>query len=773
MQFSVQPFFGNVWWIAGAAAVFVVLALRMRDPRLTRKQALVMAAIRLAVLLIVCLALLRPGVTYSRQLGPTGKIAVLLDQSASMQLPSGTDTRTRWQAAIDLLGDLADAQDELPKNVAVELLTFDASVQSRGGSGEGATSSLAVAIDELPKTPPGAVTDLAGPLQSVADGSSDLPLQSIVWISDAIQTAEPSGVSPQQIARRLAESNVPLYLVGVGPRSGAEQSLDQWVDSLPEQVDAFSKNTVDLNGLLKVVGLTNRPLTLMTIVKDENGREISRQRQTLTPNRLEQTLPFTAAVTAPEPGSYEVEVVAAPVEGEATVLNNQQTTFMNVRRSGLRLLYVEGQPRIEQKFIRRALADSPDLQVDFLSLLENTRSQWPVDLPSLVDLNAYDCFLIGDIDSRALAGASLEAIAARVAGGAGLITLGGYHAYGPGGYDETALSDVLPVSLEGFPRQQFGPPNLEAHLPGPIQLQVRQPHPIFDLAGRAARGGDAASDPTGDAAAADWSELPPLLGASRMGTVLQQPGVSILAEGSRGEPLVIASAFEEGRVLAIAFDSSYVWWLGGYSDLHRRFWRQAVLWAMKPVEREPGLAITMDRRRLSVGGEADYEIEWTGPNEGDPMPPGLRTRLQPLGQVPRPLETRLTAPAVAEGSVDELAQPGRYEIIAEVEGPGGELYRERLPFDVVDNTAELLRGTPDWALMNQMAELNREAGGQLLTADQFDSLLELLKRTAERSSVELVQSHHLGEGELDSWLAYLLLAGLLSTQWYLRKRWSA
>ena len=82
MQFSVQPFFGSVWWIAGAAAVFVVLALRMRDPRLTRKQSLVMAAIRLAVLLIVCLALLRPGVTYSRQLGPTGKIAVLLGSSA-------------------------------------------------------------------------------------------------------------------------------------------------------------------------------------------------------------------------------------------------------------------------------------------------------------------------------------------------------------------------------------------------------------------------------------------------------------------------------------------------------------------------------------------------------------------------------------------------------------------------------------------------------------------------------------------------------------------
>ncbi len=88
---------------------------------------------------------------------------------------------------------------------------------------------------------------------------------------------------------------------------------------------------------------------------------------------------------------------------------------------------------IEQKFIRLALSDSEDLQVDHFPLLQNTRSRWPVnELANYLTDDTYDCIILGDVDSEALGFDVVQAIVNRVSRGAGLIVLGGYHSLGPG-----------------------------------------------------------------------------------------------------------------------------------------------------------------------------------------------------------------------------------------------------------------------------------------------------------------------------------------------------
>ena len=55
----------------------------------------------------------------------------------------------------------------------------------------------------------------------------------------------------------------------------------------------------------------------------------------------------------------------------------------------------------------------------------------------------YDCFVLGDLDYRAIDAAGAKAIADQV--GAGLVTLGGFSSYGAGGWDESPLSEILPI----------------------------------------------------------------------------------------------------------------------------------------------------------------------------------------------------------------------------------------------------------------------------------------------------------------------------------------
>ena len=65
--------------------------------------------------------------------------------------------------------------------------------------------------------------------------------------------------------------------------------------------------------------------------------------------------------------------------------------------------------------------------------------------------------------------------------------LGGYHSFGPGGFRDTPLDDVLPINIGPAQRQIFGEPvRKDVHLPGPVRMRPAAPlglrHPIMQLA---------------------------------------------------------------------------------------------------------------------------------------------------------------------------------------------------------------------------------------------------------------------------------------------------
>ena len=66
----------------------------------------------------------------------------------------------------------------------------------------------------------------------------------------------------------------------------------------------------------------------------------------------------------------------------------------------------------------------------------------------------------------------------------------------------------------------------------------------------------------GDAGSASvWDKLPPLEGANRFGQ--PKPSAQVLAE-SEGSPLLVVGE-AGGRVLAFAGDSTWHWWMEGWS----------------------------------------------------------------------------------------------------------------------------------------------------------------------------------------------------------------
>ena len=771
MDWSLDPIFGSYFIVVCAAiGLIFVLSFVRETGRVSRRQSMVLWLLRLMMCLIILLVLLRPGITFTRQSTPRGTVAVMMDASASMQLPSGDGKTTRWEAEQQIWESLWNARESLGKDASLVPFLYDSTLKPLGDGKAGSSGTAAV---KLPERPEGLTTDIGGPLNQLMSTPLESPLSAVIWMGDGAQTLLPSGGDPQQMARRLAQIDIPLFVVGIGPRSDSKNSQDLSVEGVPEQLDEYTKNQLNIRGLLRCRGVANKELLvkLLLIQPGKAPRELSVDR--VRPNKADQALPFMLPLVVElEPGAYELAVRAEPVPGEAIQENNEATVFLNVRGGGARILYIEGEPRPEQNFIKIAMSESKDMQMNFQLISKPPLQKWPVDLSQRLSDGVYDCFVLGDLDYKAIDFAGAKAIADQVKKGAGLVTLGGFSAYGAGGWDGSPLRDILPIDVTGQRRQGVAigsPIEMQNHLPGPIQVVPIGVNEILRI-------------DTQENNEATWRQLKPLPAANRWAGIRKAPGTILLAESQRKEPLIVSGLADQGRVVSIAFDTTYLWTRQGKSNEHKAFWRNIIYWCMRREIVEEGMQMSMPQRRLLLQQSSEMVLQWNGGSEGLEMPKNIQLHLwklvdrnsaagevdKDLGEVQMQRRDGQSMRAQFGGS----KEGGRYEWRANVNGSKGQRLEAKLPFVVIDRSAESMQPMPDWQLLGQMAKLNASAGGTLVAPEQSDEIVRQILDRRKQSTQTAIENRKLGDGVLDTWTAFILLTMVMICQWTLRKKWN-
>jgi hypothetical protein len=433
--------------------------------------------------------------------------------------------------------------------------------------------------------------------------------------------------------------------------------------------------------------------------------------------------------------------------------NNRLSTFVNVLKGGLKVLYVEGALRVEQTFLRRSLDASRDISVEYRRFDPRKPDARPGDLGEWFKPGKYDVYILGDVDSSLFQETELQALRERVSRGAGLIMLGGFHGFGPGGYSETPLADVLPVRMERLERQPLdGPVPTDLHVLTPVKMrptQLGQRH--FSLSLGATRQENASV----------WSQLPALDGANKL---REKPTAQVLAASEEGLPLLVSQPFGEGRVMAFAGDSTWRWWMQGYENAHKRFWRQIVLWLAKKDEAQEGsVRIKLAQRRVAPGQVVEFTMGAQSPT-GEPIPDAAFQV-----EVELPGGAKQAAAAVrgqedASASFRDTQQPGDYTIRVSAARDGQAIGAARARFTVFHQDLELDNAVAD---ANTLETLARMTGGESLAPEQLPDLIRRLAQSTEELEVEIEAK----ETFWDKWPFLLALVGLMGTEWYLRKRW--
>ena len=549
-----------------AAIAATILTYRAARSRSGARHRVVLVALRVATLALMLFCLFRPVLVVRAAVSQQNFLGVLIDDSRSMQI-SDADGQARSAFIRAHFSPESPVMKALSEKYIVRTFRFSSASRRYGSPDEltfgGSQTKLGTALE-------GARQELAG-----------LPLAGLVMVSDGADTTD-SSLTDALLGLKAAD--VPVFTVGVGEE---RLSKDIQIGRIAVPRSALKGTAILVDAVVTHTGYPGE--TVMLDVEDE-GRIVGSQEVRL-PAAGEPTA-VRVRFTASEAGARVFRFRISPRPGEMVTENNAREALINVRDGKERILYFEGEPRFEYKFIRRAVSEMPkviaaDANIEVVGLQRTADNKYyrqsienPDELAAAFpktreELFAYRGLILGSIEAGAFTGDQLRMIAEFVERrGGGLLMLGGPRAFAEGSYAGTPVADALPVVLER------GAKSLEAG-----QVARLKVHSTRAGAGHAVT----QLGPTEEASAALWQKLPVVTSVNPLRAV--KPGATVLLSGTderKREQIVLASQrYGRGKAIAFPIQDSWIWQM--HADIavedvtHENYWRQLLRWLVDGV----------------------------------------------------------------------------------------------------------------------------------------------------------------------------------------------
>jgi uncharacterized membrane protein len=714
--------------LAAAASGFLFWHVRKNHGLLSRARSLAIWSLQTALVALILLLLWHPAVSVATLRPQQNIIAVLVDSSRSMS--TRDSSQSRFEQASELLRN--GLLDGLGSKFQVRTYRFGADAQR-------------VDRKQLFAAPDQDVTRIARSLTSIASESASLPFGAVVLLTDG---AENQGGIDYETIQKLRQSRIPVHTVGFGRE---RLNRDVEVEDFAAPQRSLPGSRIEARIVLHQNGYSGD--TARVTIRDGGTVLASRDVQ-LSREGQAVGMVFTAA----KAGALNLTARVDPLPGEENTANNSMARLVNVADRRPRILYVEGEPRWEYKFLHRAAED--DNSIDLVTMLRTTPNkiyrQGVKDASELADgfpvkpedLFAYDGLIIGSVEASWFTPAQQQMIrefAARRGGG--VLFLGGRFALGDGGYGATPIAEMLPVRL----------PSKSLTFDRTYSTATLTPAGIDSALCRLVDDATANAD--------KWKKMPMVANWQLVSDA--KPGAAVLAEvaapGHRATPLLVTEPYGRGRTAVLATGGMWRWQMRSeHTDRTlANFWQQMMRWLVSDT---PGpVSATTPRQILSDEDLVKFRVEVRN-KAYEPLsnanvdahivgPAGISdtVRLTPLPSEEGVYAGDWTAP-----------QPGSYLAEVTAAAPNSEPERDVVTFRREDGVAEAFRTTQNRDLLEK---LSKETGGRYFTPREARRLADEISYSEAG-----INTHEM----LDLWdlPVVLFLAFLLrGSEWLLRRRW--
>jgi uncharacterized membrane protein len=721
----------------GGLAVLVRSRLHEASPHLRGWRAVAIWGMQSSLIALVLLLLWQPAILISELNSQQNIIAVVVDDSRSMAI-ADSNGKSRESAALAVLegGLLAGLRKRFQTRIY------------RLGSRLTPVNALQTIAPVEP------ATHIGEGLKQLATNTADLPVGAILLLSDGSEnTAGMGGTGVGLDAlQALGDRRLPVHTVGFG---NPEPTRDVEMEDVSLAASAAANARAAATVSLVQHGYSGQKAKLS--VHDQE-KTLAEREITLAPDGVIQTEPMFFPVGAA--GAKSLAFSLDPLPNEENVKNNSMTRPIIVSDAKRRILYIEGEPRWEYKFIRRAEDDDPTVQiVSMLRTSENKIYRQGISDPAELaegfpvraeDLFGYSGIIIGSVAADYFTPLQQELLREYVdRRGGGILFLGGRESLSDGGWAASGLSDLLPTFLPS------GNHNFHRN-PATVELTAEGiDSPITRLL----------DDPEKNAER--WKKLTYLADYEDPGS--PKPGATVLAAmnaGHRKLPLLITQNYGHGRTAILATGGTWRWQMSEAlgDPSHDLFWQQLLRWLVAqspgPVSASIPSRLLMDEgqvqltaqvrdRQFQPAAGAQVMAHIVGPNGLSAM-----IDLTPSQETPGEYQADWTA-----------ENPGTY--LAEInassaDGPSEPLGGDVLTFEREDGVAEDFHTAQNRRLLEQLAA---ETGGSYWKPTDLKNLPRDISYSEAGISVRATK-------ELwDMPIVFLFLLGLPIAEWLLRRKW--
>ena len=718
------------WWVMlvmiAAAGAGLFWHMRRRSVALTSARSTAISLAQTALIALLLFMLWHPAISVARLRPQQNVVAVLVDHSRSMGLVEGG--KSRLQAAEDLVNN--ELLPELSKKFQVRLYEF-------GHDATRVESARTLAADDN-------ATRIGDSLKHIASEAGSMPLGAVVMLTDGGDNT--GGVDRETIAQ-LRQLRLPVHTIGFG---SDHFNKDIELEDVAVPARALPTSRLVARVTLRQHGYAGEKVTLTV---RENGHPLAQRTITLKSDAEQsETILFNSGVAGAH--SFQVGVDVAP--GEENKNNNSLIRLVNVTPKKMRILYMEGEPRWEYKFIRRAVED--DQSIDLVSVVRTTQNktyQQGGQQAELVDgfpptaegLDKFDGLIVGSVEANYFTPDQQRQIRdfADKRGG-GVLFLAGRFALNDGGYSTTPMAEMMPLRLsteKSFVRN-FADVSLT-----PAGRESVVTRLVDDR----------------DANVARWKAMPQIANYATLGA--PKPGAVVLMEatepGHRSIPLLTVQNYGHGRTGILASAGTWRWqMLQDHSDMtHEIFWQQLLRWL---VSETPGMVTSsiphqvlsdetnvafravVRNKTYDAVAAATVDARITRPDGGSDT----------VVMAPDPLE-----PGTYTGNYT-AQKPGSYvaEMVAGQDKT--ELGRDTLTFRREDGVAENFGTAQNKELLQKLAG---DTGANYYTPDKAKRL---------GSEIAVSEAGITAHDNLDIWdmpILFLLVLLIRGGEWLLRRKW--
>jgi len=710
--------------VAGAALFWNI---RRRHTLLSNPRAAMIWIAETAMIALLLFMLWHPAISVARLRPQQNVVAVLVDHSRSMGIAD--NGKPRLQEAEDLLNN--QLYPDLSKRFQVRLYQFGKDAQRIDEARTLAANDNATRIGDS--------------LKHIAAEAGTMPLGAIVVMTDG---GDNTGGIDRDTVSQLKQLRVPVHTIGFGPDHFAK---DIEIVDVATPARALAQSRLSARVAIRQHGYAGQKAKL---VVRENDHAIAEQQITLRPDAEQsETVVFNTGAA----GAHSFQIGVAPLDGEQNAQNNMVVRLINVATRKMRILYIEGEPRWEYKFMRRAIEDDPSIEL--VTILRTTQNkiyrQGTIDSHELEngfptkaeELFKYDGLIVGSVEANYFSNEQQNLIRdfADKRGG-GVLFLAGRFALSDGDYAKTPMAEMMPLRLPGEKtfNRDFATATLTDAGRDSVICRIEEDR---------------------DANIARWSKMPQIANYAVMGS--PKPGAVVLMNvaeaGRRPSPLLAIQNYGHGRVAVFATSGTWRWkMLQDHTDkTHSMFWSQLMRWM---VTETPGQVLsTTPHQVLSDDTHVPLRVSVRDKNYDSVSSAIVQTSIaRPDGGTdmvelkPDPLE-----PGTYTGDYT-ADKPGTYVAMTSAKQDKTDLGQDAVTFRREDGVAENFGAAQNKDLLQK---LSNDTNGNYYTPSNARKL------TGEVAVSEAGINAH---DNLDLWdmpILFLLVILIRGGEWLLRRKW--